>query len=170
MVVIHSTHSFISSVEDGMALGFALFLEQGAIGDVAGLRGDVERAVELVEALVDQVELVAAAGQHARAEERDQVADEGEDDGEDGSVLQEIRREKLGWVHCVDCLADEYTHGSECGNVIAATGDQAVPVCYLFRLAGLVFAGSGMTLISKSFGQSLPVTKRRSCSGRRRCR
>jgi hypothetical protein len=59
MVVIHSIHSFISLVENGKALRLALLLEQRAVGDIAGLRGDVERAVELVEArLVDQVELV----------------------------------------------------------------------------------------------------------------
>ena len=64
----HPQHPLLQVlVADGMALGLALLLEQRAVGDVAGDGGHVERAVELVEALVDQAQPVGAAGHHAGA-------------------------------------------------------------------------------------------------------
>jgi hypothetical protein len=77
-------------------LGFALLSEEGAIGDVSGFGSDIERAVKLTEAAIDEAEFVLAAGEHAGAEEGDKVTGEGQNDGEDCGVLQIVVERERG--------------------------------------------------------------------------
>ena len=72
---LHPQHPlFQVLVANGVALGFALLGEQCFVGNVARHGGHVERAVELVQALIHQAQPVGAPRHHAVAPERDQVA------------------------------------------------------------------------------------------------
>ena len=85
----HPEHPVLQvGVGDGFTLCLALLLQERAVGDIARFRGDVERSVKLIQALVDELKFVAPARQHVRAQEGDGVTSEGDDDGEDGSILQ----------------------------------------------------------------------------------
>ena len=168
MVVIHSVHSFKSSSRMGWHCVLPCFCEQRTVGDVAGHGGHIERPVELVEALVHQAQTVGAARHDAGDPKRDQVAGEGQHNGEHGGVLQGTGEKnddgsiamRLG----VDDLARKYTRGGSGWTVMRKSGEGAVPIRYFECAGGNELCPSGTTLISKSLGHSLPVTKSRSCA------
>ena len=97
-----------------MALLLTLSLEQRLVCDVARYGGHIKRAVELVEALIHQAQSVGAARHDARAPKCEQVADEGQNNGEHGRVLHGTGQNDRGWIHSsydlgADDLARKYT-------------------------------------------------------------
>ncbi len=61
-------------------------------------------------------------------------------------------------------LGGKYTRAVGGRTVMAGWSQRGVPICYFVCRAGTSFAASGTTFISNSLGQSLPVTKSRSCA------
>lgn len=118
----HPQHPLLDFVRrDGVALSLVLFFEQGAVGDVAGLRGHVKRAVKLVEAAVDELQAGGAPCDHAVAEIGDEVAGEGEQDGEGDGVLPGIGNEDGREFHGgLLCLGEKYTRAD--GSALVTKG------------------------------------------------
>ena len=97
----HPQHPlFHLAVENGKALCLSLLFKQRAVGDIARLRGHVERTVELIEAAVDLFQLVFAAFYHSGAPEGGQIADQRQKDGESGCVLQQFFQSKHESIRC----------------------------------------------------------------------
>jgi hypothetical protein len=91
----HPQHPLLHlAVENGKALRLALLFEQRAVGDIARLQSNVERAVELVQAAIHQLQLVFAAGQHDGTPGCGQIAYKCQENGERGRVLKKFFQSK----------------------------------------------------------------------------